>query len=190
MERVLIAAASEKSATSLTDFLNSDRIPEHIVTVFSGSEARRCLLENDFDLVIINTPLPDEFGHELALMTVRQSTAGVLMLAKAEIADSVSARVEEEGVFVVPKPINRTLFFQALRLVNASRKRICGLRKENVKLQQKIEDIRLVDRAKCILIEVLGMTESQAHSYIEKQAMDMRITKREIAQGILKTYEN
>lgn len=190
MERVLIAAASDKSAASLKDFISSNQAPEHITTVFSGNEARRSLLENDFELVVINSPLPDEFGHELALTAARQSNAGVILLVKAEVSDSVSARVEEDGVFVVPKPINKPIFFQAMRLVNASRKRIFGLQKENLKLLQKIEDIRIVDRAKCIMIEVLNMTEAQAHSYIEKQAMDMRVTKREIALGILKTYEN
>ena len=47
----------------------------------------------------------------------------------------------------------------------------------------------LIDRAKCVLIQVLGMTEPQAHRYIEKQAMDMRVSKRQVAEELLKTYE-
>ena len=47
----------------------------------------------------------------------------------------------------------------------------------------------MIDRAKCILIQYLNMTEAEAHRYIEKQAMDMRSTKRVIAEGILRTYE-
>ena len=73
--------------------------------------------------------------------------------------------------------------------MSAARNRIVGLQSENVRLQSKIEEIRLVDRAKCALIQYLNMTEPQAHRYIEKQAMDMRTTRREIAQNILKTYE-
>ena len=53
----------------------------------------------------------------------------------------------------------------------------------------KGEEIRLVDRAKCALIQYLGMSEATAHRYIEKQAMDLRKTKVQIAEGILKTYE-
>ena len=64
------------------------------------------------------------------------------------------------------------------------------MRAENSKLKQKIEDIRIIDRAKCILISYLGMSEQEAHRYIEKKAMDMRITKRAVAEGILKIYEN
>lgn len=64
-----------------------------------------------------------------------------------------------------------------------------GLKKQNEQLQKKIEDIKFVDRAKCVLIEYLKMSEAEAHRFIEKQAMDLRVTKREIASRILKTYE-
>lgn len=156
----------------------------------SGAEARRLLLEGSFDLIVINAPLPDEFGHELACWAAQTSTAGVLLLVRSESADDLSARVEDEGVFVVPKPVNRPFFYQALKLVSASRRRMLNLEQQNMKLQQKIEEIRLVDRAKCTLIEVLKLSEAQAHRYIEKQAMDMRITRREVAENILKTYES
>jgi AmiR/NasT family two-component response regulator len=115
--------------------------------------------------------------------------AGVLLITKSEIADEVSAKVENYGVFVLPKPLNRTLFFQTLKLMAAARSRVLGLRDENVQLQKKIEAIRLVDRAKCLLIQHLNLTEPQAHRYIEKQAMDRRISKRAVAEGILNTYD-
>ena len=57
-------------------------------------------------------------------------------------------------------------------------------------IQVKIEELRIVNRAKFVLIAYLKMSEATAHRYIEKQAMDMRITKREVAESILKTYEN
>ena len=71
-----------------------------------------------------------------------------------------------------------------------SRSRILGLQNRNLQLQEKIEEIRLVDRAKCALIQYLDMTEPQAHRYLEKQAMDMRCTRREIAEAVLRTYES
>jgi len=61
---------------------------------------------------------------------------------------------------------------------------------ENEKLKQKIEDIRTIDRAKYLLISYLGLTEQESHRFIEKQAMDLRSTKRAIADGIIKTYGN
>ena len=85
--------------------------------------------------------------------------------------------------------MGRQLFFQTVKLIHASRKRVLGLQKENGRLQQKIEEMRLVDRAKCTLVQYLGLTEPQAHRYLEKQAMDMRMTRREVAEEILRTYE-
>jgi response regulator NasT len=112
------------------------------------------------------------------------------MIVKAEDEDTVSAKVEDYGILVIPKPMNRQIFCQSVKLVTASRQRVLGLKNENLRLQQKIDDIRLIDRAKCALIQYLNMTEPQAHRYIEKQAMDMRITKKEVAGNILQTYDS
>ena len=138
-----------------------------------------------YGLVLVNTPLPDEFGHELAQTAAHDTLAGVILLARAEIADSVAERVEDDGVLVVPKPLSRVVFTQALRLTRAARRRLTGLQTENRRLQQRIEDIRAVDRAKCLLIECCAMTEPEAHAYIEQQAMKRRVTKREIAEAII-----
>ncbi len=64
---------------------------------------------------------------------------------EGEIADSVAEKVEDDGVFVVPKPLSRVLFMQALRMTRAARSRLSGLQNENRRLQKRIEDIRLVD---------------------------------------------
>ena len=61
---------------------------------------------------------------------------------------------------------------------------------ENQRLQIKLIDLRIVNRAKYALIQYLGMTEEQAHKYIEQQAMNQRISKRKAAENIIKTYEN
>lgn len=51
-----------------------------------------------------------------------------------------------------------------------------------------MEEIRIVGRAKLLLIEKLKMTEPDAHRYIEKTAMDRCISKRAVAESIIKTY--
>lgn len=169
----------------LSQFLTSCGMQAQVSPAFSGSETRRALLGTEFDLVLVNAPLPDEFGHELAQTAAHDTLAGVILLAKAEIADAVAEKVEDDGVIVVSKPLSRALFMQALRMIRASRARLTGLQKENRKLQKRIDDIRLVDRAKCLLIECCAMTEPEAHAYIERQAMDRRLTKREVAEHIL-----
>ena len=175
MERILLVSATEKSRTMLSQFLTSCGVQAQLAPASSGAEARRMLVDGLFDLVLINTPLPDEFGHDMAQQAANDTLSGVILLAKAE----------DDGVFVVPKPLSRVLFMQALRMTRAARSRLTGLQSENRRLQKRIEDIRQVDRAKCLLIECCGMTEPEAHSYIEQQAMNQRRSKRDIAEDII-----
>ena len=107
---------------------------------------------------------------------------------KSELSDSVSERVEQDGVFVVTKPISRPMFYQSLHLVNSSRMRVYNLQKENHRLRRQMEDMRLISRAKCLLIAEKHMSEDEAHSYIEKQAMNYRQTKRDIAEEIIRSF--
>lgn len=188
MDSVLIVSSSDKGTELLWGLLKMGE-DSLMMSAKSGSEARRIMVQNHFDVVVIVTPLSDEFGHELGLSVAEATTAGVILIVKQDIADAVSSKVEDYGVLVVEKPISRVLFYQALKLVKASRRRILGLKNENLQLQNKIAEIRIVDRAKCALIQYLNMNETQAHKYIEKQAMDMQLTRKAIAENILKAYE-
>lgn len=190
MASVLIVSGP-KAQEPLTQMLRASfrQAPPDILFAGNGAAARRLMSEQAPELILINAPLPDEFGHELALFAAWQTEAGVLLIVRSEQADAVAARVEEEGVFVLGRPLSRELFYQAVRLLTAFCRRLQGMQQENRRLQEKIEEIRLCDRAKCALIQYRGLTEPQAHRAIEKQAMDERRTRREIAQEILRIYE-
>ena len=188
MSICLIVANTEKVIAPLSEILMQSGFFD-IEVQSSAASARRTLLDKEYDMIIINTPLSDETGIDLSIDICENYECGVLLLVKAESADQIQERVEEFGVFVVPKPLNRQVFFSAVKFVMASRRRILAAReKENV-LLNKIEDIKIIDRAKCCLIEYRNMTENEAHRYIEKQAMDQRKLKRSIADEILQKYK-
>ena len=153
--------------------------------VARGGDARRRMGDIDFEVVIINTPLPDEFGHELSTYAVEKSNAGVILLAKAGTADQISDKLQQHGVLVLAKPFTGVQFRQAVQMAAACCRRLDYLRQENDKLRDKIAQIRLVDRAKCYLIEHKGMSEAEAHRMIEKTAMDTRRDRAEVAAEIL-----
>ncbi len=189
MDSVLLITKSEKSTAFFTDILAHNSYSE-IVTAQDCGKARRLLIERDFDLCIINAPLSDEPGESLAISVASTRKTQVILLVKNEVFDEISSQVEGYGVFTIAKPVSKSMFWSVLKLANAAYNRITILHKEKNKLLQKIEDLKLIDRAKCLLIEYLSMTEMQAHKYIEKQAMDLRITKKAVANRILKTYES
>ncbi len=189
MENILIVSSGEKATALIIDLFKGCSVSE-ITIVKSSAEAKRMFSKSDFDLVVINTPLSDEYGHETAEICVTSTNASCLMIVKSEHYESVSETVEPMGIMTIQKPVNKALFFQAIRFINASRNRLSGLRNENQKLHQRIEEMKLVNRAKFALMQYLGFDENQAHRYLEKQAMDKRVTKREIAIEIIKIYEN
>lgn len=184
----LVVSQGEKNAANLVALLREAGC-DRICVLSSCGEARRTIIEKEFDICIINAPLKDESGERLACSIASKNSAEVILIAPAEVFGAVSEKVEDYGVITVVKPIDRAVLWSSIKIALATHKRMMNYRNENQKLIQKIEDIKLVDRAKCCLIEYLVMSEEQAHKYIEKQAMDMRKPKREIAQEILKTYE-
>ena len=185
----MIVSCVEKSASLFTEMLAAASINE-VVTLKSAGEARRILLERDFDLVVVNAPLQDESGEALSRHIASKSAAQVILVVKNEYFDTVSAACENDGVLTISKPMNKAVFWSALKLAGSAQSRLRRVQDENNRLKERIEDIRIIDRAKCLLISCLNMNEQEAHRYIEKQAMDMRSRKRTVAEGILKTYDN
>lgn len=107
--RVLLVSSSEKITASLSALLPESLFsPVTVKTDVSG--ARRFLAENTVDIVIISAPLPDDFGTRLALDICADSTAGVLLLVKAEQFSDVSARVSPFGILTLSKPTAPQLF--------------------------------------------------------------------------------
>lgn len=188
LEKVMIVSSSSKGHEMLTSILKSTPY-SNIITADNASEAKRKLAEDAFDIVIINCPLSDEFGINLAEEIVEECSSAVALIVKTELSAQVEHRASTFGALVIEKPISKQLLMQSIKMLSTTSKRIHNLQKENLKLKEKIEDIRIIDRAKHVLVQYLGMNEAQAHKYIEKQAMDMRKTRREVAQNILKMYE-
>ena len=185
---VLIVTASERFTDSIMPLLPmTDYWP--VQTASSVAEARRWLADTEFDIVLINTPLPDDFGMHLAIDICTGSGAGVLLLVKNDHYNEIYSKVVRYGVITLSKPTNRQMVAQNLRILCATRERIRQMQAKQATVEEKIKEIRLVNRAKWLLIECLNMTEAEAHRYIEKQAMDLRISRQEAAENIIKTYK-
>ncbi len=182
---VLSVAAAEKFHTSLRELLPSGRYsPVHSAS--DAAEARRRLLESRYDIIVISAPLRDEFGTHLAQHFAENSGAGILLLVKPEYYSDVSAQVTPLGVLALSKPTSPQLMLQCMELLCGTRERLRRMEQKSASIEDKMAEIRLVNRAKWALIENRGMTEQDAHRYIEKQAMDRCVSKRVVAEEILR----
>ena len=152
------------------------------------SSAKRLCAEQSFDFVIVNSPLPDDAGIRFAIDTCRAGSSAVLLLVPSDIHEEIRDRVSEHGVFTLPKPVAKSTVLLALGWMAAVRERLRRNEKHTISVEEKMEEIRVVNRAKWLLIRELGMEESEAHRYIEKLAMDRSLTRKKIAEQIIKTY--
>lgn len=185
---VLLVSSSPKFNESMLALLPESRFYP-VAAVSDVSSARRRLLESKYDIVIINAPLPDDFGTRLALYICESSGAGVLLLVKAEHYPDINGRVSPFGVLVLPKPATSQAVSQSLQLLCGTRERLRRMEQKTASIEEKMEEIRIINRAKLLLMEQLKMTEKEAHRFIEKQAMDRCVTRITIAQSILSTYK-
>lgn len=184
---VLVVSSSDKLNTALRSLLSESQCSPIRFTA-SVASANRELLEKTYDFVIVNSPLPDDTGVKLAIDVCSGRSTVCVLLVRAEQHEEIQARVINHGVFTLLKPITGSTMNQALRWMASARERLRRMEKKTMSIEEKMEEIRLVNRAKWVLIDNLKMTEPDAHRYIEKQAMDLCVTRREVAEDIIKTY--
>ncbi len=184
---ILIVSATDKFTSAFADLLPETRYsPIH--TAASVNAAERILAEKTFDFVIINAPLPDDMGTRFAIDTCTSKQSAVLLLVKSDIHAGIHDKVAEYGVFTLSKPTSKPTMIHALSWMESARERLRQFEKKSLSIKEKMAEIRLVNKAKWILISELKMNEPDAHRYIEKQAMDRCITKQIIAEEIIKSY--
>lgn len=150
--------------------------------------ARREILARAYDFVIIHAPLPDDFGTRFAIDTSARTESVVLLLLKSDAYEQINAKVQPHGVFTLLVPTPVQTLKQGLKWMAATRERLRKMEKKAMTIEEKMEEIRQVNRAKWILIKQLKMTEEEAHHHIEKQAMDRCCSKKEIARSIIMAY--
>ncbi|AEC02981.1 ANTAR domain-containing response regulator [Parasphaerochaeta coccoides] len=167
-----------------------DAASSSILTIVqSGAEARRLIMDEEWDTIILDLPLPDEKDSDLCRMIGEKTFASLVVIVPDDLVDTTSSVVEDYGAVVIGRPLDPVAFSYVLKFARSMRRRIAMLHQKNSRLESKLDEVKLVDRAKIALVHYLDMTEAQAHRYIEKQAMDLRIPRIAVARRILKTYE-
>ncbi|MBO7710936.1 MAG: ANTAR domain-containing protein [Lachnospiraceae bacterium] len=185
---ILVVSGSEKFDAQVRKVLSRGRfLPPGFHR--NAASARRCLLEHEYDLVVVNCPLPDEFGHELAADAARKWGASVLMVVPAEVYDNVLEHVTDMGILALAKPASQERLGHAVRYLAAVRGRIHELQQQVRRAAEKMDELRLVSKAKILLVEKRHLTEDEAHSLIGREAMDHGLTRKRVAQQMIEDLE-
>ena len=185
---ILIVSASEQLTTFVKKVISDGR--------FSGIEVRKSvaqaaqeLLNRHYDVVLVNAPLPDDFGVDFVLNLCEHYTSGVLILTPGDVCDDVTDRVIDYGVVVLAKPVTNRALARNIRHLCAIQDKIRNTEKKVLTLEEKINELRIVNQAKCLLIEKEHISEEEAHRRIGKQAMDRCVSRKIIAEEIIEKWE-
>lgn len=186
---ILIVSVSDAVITSILDLLKKNGFPPATV-VNSIQNAKRTIIDQDVDLIIIDVPLLNEDATQFAIDLARCQSFdySIVMLTKGKQYDQTLFQSERMGIVALKKPLESYLLLQTIHLLLSVRARIKKLESQTETLQNKLMDDRLVSRAKVLLVQQLKMSEQDAHHYIEKKAMDACINKTKVAQEIIRLY--
>ena len=160
-----------------------------IRTAATAAEARQELAVRPCALAVLDLPLPDEFGTELAADLSESSLTQVLLLSPAEPYPLLAHRGIERGVPVLPKPADPELLRQAVGLLLSAGRKLAAMERRAVAAEQKAADLRFVGRAKLLLMEREHLSEAEAHRYLEKTAMDLGMKVRQVAIRVIHRYD-
>lgn len=186
MEKVLIVSNNIKAIDTLSQLVLSS-IRAELFFADTLPDAQNRLLKDEFSIIIIVSLNMDKLSYEFASLCAK-TNAGVMLVVKDEPNINVFEDVSKIGVYLFSLSMGRKVFSNALYLLSSIHHRLSNGTTKEKQLQQKIDEIRLIDRAKCLLIQYDQMTEEQAHHFIEKEAMNNRTTRKNIAQIILNNY--
>ena len=121
----LLASGSDKGITLLSQLLRESGYNQ-ITNTKSGNDARRCINQTEYELIVINTPLTDEFGHEFSIKAAECSNSGIILICKSDISEDVSDQTQLLWSMRRSKTGKQSCFSQSVRLVSATRSRIAG----------------------------------------------------------------
>ena len=180
---VLLVSRDSKIVSQISAFL----VPPlfELTTTSDFNEARRLATERTFNIIIADSG--DGYDTDFAI-NIADSYSTILLLVPNEHFDEISYRVEGYGILTITKPFEPFYFYNMVKIAIAVQYKVQVLSSQTTKLRVKMEEIKLVNRAKMLLMSNMNMSEQEAHRYIEKEAMDRGMKRTAISEEIIKTY--
>ena len=184
--RILLVSSSKNFSLGISSTLAYESYDVEVIDTIA--KAKRKVLDKDYDIIIINSPVVDDFGLDFAIEEAITNVSGILMFVKAEIESEIYYKTYQYGILTLSKPASKSVFLQSLRLLTSA-----IIKKEQIydkpkNINERLEEIKIINRAKLILIEHNHFTEDEAHKYLEKKAMNFRQSKIKIAEKIIEEY--
>ena len=187
--RVLVAEDEALIRLDLVELL-TDEGYEVVGQAGDGEAAVKMARELEPDLVVMDVKMPVMNGIEAAEIIVDERIAPVVMLTAFSQRDLVEQAREAGAMAYVVKPFDASDVVPAIEMAMARFAELRAVEDEVADLSERLESRKLVDQAKGLLQDSFGMTEAEAFRWIQKQAMDMRKSMREVAEGVIENAKD
>ena len=184
--RILLVSSSKSFSSGIEMALKSESYT--IFNVDSIVKAKQVVLAKEFDIIIINAPLVDDFGLDFAIDEANLNASGILLFVKPELESEIYYKTYQYGILTLTKPTSVGILLQTLRLLTSTIAKREQLNSRPNNIKKRLEEIKTINTAKLLLIEHKHISEDEAHHFLESRAMNMRQSKVSIAQEIIDEY--
>jgi two-component system, response regulator PdtaR len=150
-----------------------------------GETAVKLATELKPDLVVMDIRMPQLDGIEAAERLAKDHVAPVVLLTAFSQKELVERASEAGALAYVVKPFTPADLLPAIEIALARYAQIIALEAEVQDMVERFETRKLVDRAKGLLNEKMGLTEPEAFRWIQKASMDRRLTMHDVAQAVI-----
>jgi response regulator NasT len=182
--RVVIAEDEALIRMDLAEML-ADEGYEVVGQAGDGQQAVEMAEELRPELVILDVKMPVLDGIAAAERIAAQRIAPVVMLTAFSQRDLVERARDAGAMAYLVKPFSQSDLAPAIEMAVSRFAEIAALESEVADLQDRLETRKAVERAKNVLQRDLGLTEPEAFRWIQKTAMDLRLTMRQVAEGVI-----
>ena len=182
--RVLVAEDEALIRLDLVELLTGEGY-DVVGEAGDGEQALSMARELEPDLVVMDVKMPKMDGISAASVIAEERIAPVVMLTAFSQRELVERAREAGAMAYVVKPFDASDVVPAIELAMARYAELRAVEEEVEDLQERFESRKLVEQAKGLLMEGLGLTEPEAFRWIQKTAMDLRKSMREVAEGVI-----
>ncbi len=182
--RVLVAEDEVLIRLDVVEMLTEEGY-EVVGQAGDGQSAVDLATELKPDLVVMDVKMPKLDGITAAEQISAARLAPVVMLTAFSQRDLVERASQAGAMAYVVKPFGKGDLIPAIEIARARYAEIQAVEAEVSDLTERLESRKAVDRAKGMLQAGLGLTEPEAFRWIQKTAMDLRKSMREVAEGVI-----
>lgn len=154
-----------------------------------GVTALKMIRSRQPDLLIIDASLPGMDGLQIARIAHEDKLAPVVVTASLSHQGVMERAREARAYALLFKPVSETSLLPAVELALINYQEVINLERNIKDLKETLETRKLVERAKGILMETMGLSEPESFRRMQRQSMNQRVSMRVVAEAVIMSYD-